>query len=212
MAGKKYRRSSSKCPEPLNTLIDLAAAATLGLVAKHKLKRDFEKGEGEESLRAARFVFGMGSLRRGGEGLVNLGGLIGIESALKDIQSGRTKKGTTLVPRRIDRYSVPEQPKKVVPKNMWRNHCEDGSEYGIDPNDYQNADDYYEALSKAKNHPAEEVVELEYAAVQEKNVKYRWRKYCEDGTAYGVLPEDYETADDYLEALSAAKVENDKNN
>ena len=35
--------------------------------------------------------------------------------------------------------------------------------------------------------------------------RYRWRKYCEDGSKYGVFPENYETADDYEESLAAAK-------
>lgn len=35
--------------------------------------------------------------------------------------------------------------------------------------------------------------------------RYRWRKYCEDGSKYGVFPEDYETADDYEDSLAAAK-------
>ncbi len=34
--------------------------------------------------------------------------------------------------------------------------------------------------------------------------KYIWRKYCSDGTAYGIDPEDYETADDYQDALNKA--------
>ena len=31
--------------------------------------------------------------------------------------------------------------------------------------------------------------------------KYIWRKYCNNSTLYGIDPEDYETADDYEEAL-----------
>lgn len=34
---------------------------------------------------------------------------------------------------------------------------------------------------------------------------YAWRLNCEDGSAYGVAPEDYETRDAYNEALYLAK-------
>lgn len=80
------RRKSSKCPEPINTLLDVAGAATLGLYVKHKVKKDFESGCGEESAKAAAMVFGMGSMRRGSQGTINLGGLVGLNSALKDIE------------------------------------------------------------------------------------------------------------------------------
>ena len=36
------RRKSSKCPEPINALLDVAGAATLGLYVKHKVKKDFD--------------------------------------------------------------------------------------------------------------------------------------------------------------------------
>lgn len=34
--------------------------------------------------------------------------------------------------------------------------------------------------------------------------KYIWRKYCADDSKYGVYPEDYETAEEYAEALEKA--------
>ena len=79
------RRKSSKCPEPINALLDVAGAATLGLYVKHKVKKDFEHGCGEESAKAVAMVFGMGSMRGGSRGTINLGGLVGLNSALKDI-------------------------------------------------------------------------------------------------------------------------------
>ena len=80
------RRKPSKFPEPINSFLDIAGAATLGLYVKHKVKKDFENGCGEESAKAAVAVFGMGSMRRGSQGRINLGGLIGLNSALKDIK------------------------------------------------------------------------------------------------------------------------------
>ena len=40
--------------------------------------------------------------------------------------------------------------------------------------------------------------------------RYAWRLNCEDGTAYGVYPEDYETRGEYNEALRAVKSAVDK--
>ena len=66
----------------------------------------------------------------------------------------------------------------------WRHHCEDGSEYGVDPFDYETEEEYERAIKKAK---------------------YAWRDTCEDGFQYGVHPQDYETEEDYLSALDDAK-------
>ena len=61
----------------------------------------------------------------------------------------------------------------------WREFCDDGSEYGISPEDYEEEWEYEEALEEAK---------------------YAWREDCEDGLEYGLAPEDYETAEEYEEA------------
>ena len=68
----------------------------------------------------------------------------------------------------------------------WRDCCEDGFGYGIDPEDYETEDEYNEALNEAK---------------------YGWREYCEDGVEFGIDPEDYETEEEYNEALEEAKRE-----
>lgn len=66
----------------------------------------------------------------------------------------------------------------------WRELCEDGSDYGISPEDYEEEWEYEEALEEAK---------------------YAWRDDCEDGLEYGLAPEDYETSEEYEEALNEAK-------
>ena len=68
----------------------------------------------------------------------------------------------------------------------WRLNCEDGSAYGIDPNDYETRDEYNEALNREK---------------------HGWRDYCEDGSDYGISPEDYETEEEYDEALENVKAD-----
>lgn len=66
----------------------------------------------------------------------------------------------------------------------WRIFCEDGTEYGLDPEDFETEEEYEVALSRAK---------------------VAWRETCEDGFEFGVDPEDFETEEDYIEALEEAK-------
>ena len=69
-------------------------------------------------------------------------------------------------------------------KYEWRIFCEDGSEYGINPEDYETEEEYEDALEREK---------------------YGWRESCEDGAEYGINPECYETQDEYNEALKQEK-------
>ena len=205
------RRKSSQCPEPINTLLDIAGAATLGLYVKHKVKKDFENGCGEESAKAAAMVFGMGAMRRGSQGTINLGGLMGLNSAINDIE--RQQASSYSYDSRP--YISPIEPpspaiKKPVKTGLWREHCEDGSQYGLYPEDFATADDYADALKVAKEQKTpspfatESIPSTSQEQAQSGN-RYRWRKHCEDGSKYGVFPEDYETADDYEDALAGAK-------
>ncbi|MCD8181483.1 MAG: hypothetical protein LUF26_08415 [Firmicutes bacterium] len=66
----------------------------------------------------------------------------------------------------------------------WRLNCEEGSTYGISPEDYETREEYNKALH---------------------NEKYGWRDFCEDGTEYDLDPEDFETEEEYEEALEEAR-------
>lgn len=66
----------------------------------------------------------------------------------------------------------------------WRLYCEDGSDIGVDPYDYDTEDDYLEALEK-----------------------YKWRKDAEDGKDYDLSPLKYENESDYEADLNLAKLE-----
>lgn len=68
----------------------------------------------------------------------------------------------------------------------WQDFCEDGSEFDIDPEDYETEEEYEEALAEAKE-------------------KVAWRDTCEDGSDVLIDPEDYETEDEYNEALAEAR-------
>jgi hypothetical protein len=118
-----------------------------------------------------------------------------------------------------------EEQMNNLPKNLfddeddsddyeWRENCDDGLEYGVDPEDYETEEEYEEALEEAKYEwredcddgleygvdPEDYETEEEYEEALEE-AKYEWRENCDDGLEYGVDPEDYETEDEYEEAL-----------
>ena len=203
------RRKSSKCPEPLNTMIDIAGAVTMGLYAKHKIKKDFEKGCGEESAKAGTMVFGYGALRGGSRGIMSLGGLIGLNSGLKDIERNQQNPQIYETPF-IDKVSdAPKSTPKKVNHNLWREKCEDGSMYGLDPYSFSSADDYEDALNQAKSikKSQETIEDAEVMTLRQapSNKKHLWRKFCSDGSKYGIDPKDFDNADDYEEAIKKAK-------
>lgn len=213
MAKRRRGYRNSKCPEPISTILDLAGALTLGLYTRHRVKKDFEKGAGEESARAAGLVFGVGSMRGESRGIINLGGLLGLRSALKRIEREKSNKYITNDFPFVDRVlDAPVTATSQSKKYLWREYCEDGSIYGLDPNDYETADQYNDALSELKrvvsndadlHHDYDSSSALKRAGTTK--TTSIWRKYCEDGTAYGIYPSDYETADDYQDALDEAK-------
>ena len=83
---KRRRKNNSKCPEPLNTLIDILGAVALGAYTRHRVKDDYKSGQGEESIKAAALVYGAGALHSGTQGLINLGGLLGVSKEIDDIK------------------------------------------------------------------------------------------------------------------------------
>lgn len=216
---KRSRQRKGQCPEPINTMIDLAGATAMGLYVNHKIKKDFRNGCGEESAKAATAVYGIGAMREGSKGMISLGGLVGLNAALNSVQNQKTQQTGS---GHSTPYISPIEPPSPAIKHpakagIWREHCEDGTEYGLDPLDFEAADDYEAALQEAKDKIANDftpqnelndVTKTAKANTVEKGGKYKWRKYCEDGTKYGIRPEDYETADDYVDALKDAKKHN----
>lgn len=117
---KKRRKKSSKSPEPFNTLIDLAAAATLDYVAnKSRQKRGGSKTK-IDPYAAAGAAYGMGLINNT-EDLIKLGGMLGAVGAFDDENN--------------DSYTP--TPSNNRNKYAWRMNCEDGSNYGIYPGNYE---------------------------------------------------------------------------
>lgn len=80
------RRRTSKCPEPLNIIIDLLGAIFFSIYTKHRIKEEYKKGSGDDAVKAAMLVYGHGALHGGGDGTICIGGLYGVQSALNDIE------------------------------------------------------------------------------------------------------------------------------
>lgn len=107
----------------------------------------------------------------------------------------------------------------ISSRHTWRDYCIDGSEYGIDPEDYDTEEEYEEAIEEAKYawretcesglmyhiDPEDYETEDEYNEALE-SAKYAWRDTCEEGFELGVDPEDYETEEEYEEALEEARI------
>ena len=153
MAKRRKKYSASKCPEPLNTMIDIAGAIAMGAYTKHKIKSDYHKGYGEESIKAATMVYGMGAMRRGGSGTIALGGLYGVSSAIRDIERSEQQR---LIQRHSYDDGINFPPYKTNNNQYaWRLNCEDGSAYGISPEDYETRDAYNHALKLARSGQSE---------------------------------------------------------
>ncbi len=69
---KRRKKSSSNDLEPLNGMIDLMGAAAMGAFTRYKVKSDYKKGCGEESIKAVTMVYGMNAMRRGSTGTLAL--------------------------------------------------------------------------------------------------------------------------------------------
>ncbi len=187
MGKRRKKRKSSKCPEPINSMINLAGGLAMGAVAAHMESKYHYTDKGKPNPYAVTAVgFATGSIK-GTRDIVRLGAVMGAMGAFDAEQDDSNKH------RYIPQSNCAEDDDAyfdalVYPSNdrnkyAWRLNCEDGSEYGIYPEDYETRDEYHEALHQEK---------------------YSWRDYCEDGTEHGIDPEDYETEEEYEEAMEAA--------
>ena len=167
---KKERSKKRERIPVIDTLIDLAGAMTLDyLAAKRRQKYGTKHSKKIDPYAATGAAMGMG-LIKDTDDLIKFGGVLGAMGAFDSDDDSPVNKVAYMAPR-DNRYA-------------WRLNCEDGSAYGIDPNNYETRDEYNEALSREK---------------------HGWRDYCEDGSDYGISPEDYETEEEYNAAIDTAE-------
>lgn len=155
---KKYKRKSSKCPEPFNTLIDIAAGITMGAVADHMEKkyRYSEKGKINPYAVSA---MGLASGRmKSTEDILRTGAFLGAMGSF-DVEADGITSSHSYIPedpvfRQIRETKVNDN------RYAWRLNCEDGSAYGVSPYNYETRAAYNEALKAAKA-GVEDVVEAQ---------------------------------------------------
>lgn len=151
MAKRKRYKRSSKCPEPFNTLIDLAGGIAMNAIAnKMERKHHYSKKGKINPYKVSAFKIGTGGFRSTGD-IVRTGGFLGAIGSFN-------VEADTLYPNQKMINVVPEEPifnqikysSTINNRYAWRLNCEDGSKYGVDSCDYETRDDYNTALEEAK--------------------------------------------------------------
>ena len=148
MAKKKYKRKSSKCPEPLNTFIDIAAGITMGAVANHMEKKYHYTAKGKINPYAVSAMGLASGKMKSTEDVLRTGAFLGAMGSFDveadDIPSFRSYIPEDPVFRQIRETKVNDN------RYAWRLNCEDGSAYGVSPYNYETRAAYNEALKAAK--------------------------------------------------------------
>lgn len=182
MAKRRKKKKSSKCPEPFNTLIDIAAGLTMGAIADRMEKKYHYTKKGKINPYAVS-AFGLASGRmKSTEDILRTGAFLGAMGSF-DVDTSDPDAPHSYILDDPIFYDIPEA-KVNDNRYAWRLNCEDGSEYGVFPEDYETREEYHEAIHREK---------------------YAWRDWCEDGSELGIDPDDYETEDEYEEALEEAR-------
>jgi len=135
------------------------------------------------------------------EDSVHLGAMLGAEGAFSSSSSSRRRRSS---------YCDED--------TSWREFCEDGSEYGLDPEDFDDELEYEEALEEARSawhdkyepdfehaiYPEDYDTEEEYLEALDE-AKHAWRDDCDGDFTLDIYPEDYETEEEFLAALEEAQ-------
>ena len=133
---------------PLDFMIDLAGAGIMRSITKNRIIKDYKQGKGNESITAATAVFGHQALRRGTDGMLGLGGLRGVNSAIKEIERQEAAaRAIRAQAEQIPVYSTPSNDNSEA----WRLNTEEGKTYGIDPNDYATREEYLTDLNELRS-------------------------------------------------------------
>lgn len=178
MARRKKKSSKRERIPVIDFLLDMAQAASLDYIAYKRRQKRGNKQSKIDPYEATGIAMGMG-LIDDTEDLIRFGGMLGAMGAFDPDEPDEVYQSSYVGSHDTNPFYAPKNNKYA-----WRLNCEDGSEYGISPEDYETRDEYHEALHQEK---------------------YAWRDYCEDGREYGIDPEDYETEDEYQDALDEAK-------
>lgn len=179
MAKRKKKSSKRERIPVIDFLIDMAAAATMDYIAyKRRQKRGGRRSNKIDPYEATGIAMGLGMIDDT-EDLIKFGGTLGMMGAFDPDEPDEVYQNSYVGSHEDNPFYAPKNNKYA-----WRLNCEDGSEYGISPEDFETRDEYHKALHREK---------------------YAWREWREDGTDFGVDPDDFETEGEYEEALEEAK-------
>lgn len=145
---KKSSGKISKCPEPINTMIDLAAGLTMGAVASRMEKKYNYSKKGKINpysvsavgLATGRIKKTKDILRAG----AILGALGSFDVDADDEYDNYRYTSEDPVVREMRDSKVNDN------RYAWRFNCEDGSELGVSPECYESKEVYLAALALAK--------------------------------------------------------------
>jgi len=135
------RKKSSKCPEPFNTLIDLAGAAAFDYIANKRRQNRSGKQRKIDPYEAAGIAFGMGKLEST-EDILQLGGMLGAMGAFDDDNADIAPCATTDSAFGVDLVDIFDKP-GITLKQL-------GEAYGISMQDYATRDEFIEALNSLR--------------------------------------------------------------
>jgi hypothetical protein len=136
----KSSRRSGKCPEPFNALIDIAGGIAMNAVAnKMEQKHQYHKRGVPNPYKASAYGIASGRIKST-EDIIRLGGALGFMGAFDDDADTSLKYGNI----------VSKMPSKSANKYAWRLNCEDGSKFGLSPENFETRKEYNEALSRAR--------------------------------------------------------------
>ena len=154
---KKYSRKSSKCPEPINTMIDLAAGLTMGVVASHMEKKYHYSKKGKINPYTVSAIGLATGKMKSTKDILRTGAVLGAMGSF-DVEADDVPTYKPYVPE-DPVFSQIRETKVNDNRYAWRLNCEDGSAYGISPYDYETRAAYNQALANTrKNSSATEVV------------------------------------------------------
>ena len=135
MARRRKKASKRERIPVIDTMLELAEAATLDYIA-HK-RRESRRGKKTkiDPYAATGAAFGLGMINDT-EDLIKFGGVLGAMGAFDDDD---------------DDYSFSRKTSNGHNKYAWRLNCQDGSQYGIYPEDYETRQEFNDAISLAKS-------------------------------------------------------------
>lgn len=159
---KRYKKKSSKCPEPFNTLIDIAAGLTMGAVANHMEKKYRYTAKGKINPYAVSAMKMAAGRMNTTEDILRTGAILGAMGSFDveadGVPSSRSYRPEDPVFRQIRETKVNDN------RYAWRLNCEDGSPYGVYPDNYETKAEYNTALHVAKSGKQEDITVSEKSA------------------------------------------------